>query len=107
MKPALDQIGLDDVLDGVARLRQRGGERLDADRAAAVVHRDGREIAPVHGVEAGGVDFQRGERLVGDGAVDRGGAGDGGEIAHAAQQPSGDARGAAGAARDFVGAVRR
>ncbi len=36
---ALDQIGLDDVLDGVARLRQRGGDRLDADRAAAVVRR--------------------------------------------------------------------
>ena len=34
-----------------------------------------------------------------------GGAGDGGEIAHAAQQPSGDARRAARAPRDLVGAV--
>ena len=31
----LDEIGLDDVLDRVARLGQRGGDRLDADRAAA------------------------------------------------------------------------
>src|SRR5215207_10478709 len=30
----LDQIGLDDVLDGVARLGQRRRDRLDADRAA-------------------------------------------------------------------------
>ena len=36
-EPALDQIRLDDVLDGVARLRQGRGQRLDADRAAAVI----------------------------------------------------------------------
>ncbi len=67
--------------------------------------RDGREIAAVHGVEAGGVDFERAQRVVGDLAVDRGGIGGGGEIAHAAQQAAGDARRAAGAARDLVGAV--
>jgi hypothetical protein len=33
----LDQIGLDDLLDRVARLGQRGRDRLDADRAAAVI----------------------------------------------------------------------
>src|SRR5271169_6622303 len=52
----LDQERLDDLLDGVARLRQRRGDGLDADRAAAIVHRDRREVAPVHGVEAAGVD---------------------------------------------------
>ena len=31
----LDQIGLDDVLDGVARLGQGGRDGLDADRPAA------------------------------------------------------------------------
>ena len=31
----LDEEGLDDLLDGVARLRQRRGDRLDADRPAA------------------------------------------------------------------------
>ena len=36
----LDQERLDDLLDGVARLRQRRRDGLDADRAAAVVHRD-------------------------------------------------------------------
>src|SRR4029078_497666 len=33
----LDQERLDDLLDGIARLRQRGSQRLDADRPAAVV----------------------------------------------------------------------
>src|SRR5665213_555661 len=36
-KALLDQERLDDLFDGVARLRQRGCECLDADRAAAVV----------------------------------------------------------------------
>ena len=104
---ALDQKRLDDVLDGVARLRQRRRHGFHADRAAAVIHRDGGEIAPVHGVEAGGVDLQRAQRVVGNGAVDRGRVGGGGKIPHPPQQPSGDARRAAGAARDLVGAVRR
>ena len=33
----LDQIGLDHLLEHVALLRERGGQGLDADRAAAVV----------------------------------------------------------------------
>ena len=39
--------------------------------------------------------------------VDRGGVGDGRKIPHPPKQPSGNARGAASAAGDFVGAVRR
>src|SRR6266436_2185355 len=52
---ALNQERLDDILDGVARLRQRRRHGLHADRAAAVVERDRREIAPVHGIETGGI----------------------------------------------------
>ena len=103
----LDQERLDDVLDGVARLRKPGGDGFDADRPAAVILGDHAQIAPVHGVEAGGVDFEFAERAVGDLAVDRLVAVDMGEVAHAAQQPPGDARRAARAPRDFVGAVRR
>ncbi len=76
-----------------------------ADRPAAVILRDGREVAPVHGVEAGGVDLELEQRAVGGLAVDRRGAVDQREVAHAAQQPPGDARRAARAARDLVGAV--
>ncbi len=84
-----------------------GGNGVDADRPAAVILCDHAQIAPVHGVEAGGIHFQFAKRSVGDLAVDRFVAVDVGEVAHAAQQPSGDARGAARAARDLVGAVRR
>src|SRR5215216_2325993 len=57
-EPALDQERLDDVLDGIARLGKSRRDGLDPDRTAAVIHRDHLEIAPVHGVEADGVDFQ-------------------------------------------------
>ena len=62
----LDQIGFDDILDGVARFRQSGGDRLDPDRPASEIHRDHGEIAPVELVEAQRVDFQPRQRLVGD-----------------------------------------
>ena len=62
----LDQVGLDDVLDRVARLRQRRRDRLDADRAAGEILRDHREVAPVERVEAVRVDLEREQRLVGE-----------------------------------------
>src|SRR5215468_7178999 len=74
--------------------------------SAAVVLRDQRQVAPVHGVETGGVDFERAQCTVGARAVDRGVAVDERKIAHPPQQPSRNARRAAGAARDLVGAVR-
>ena len=101
----LDQIGLDDLLDRVARLGERGGDGLDADRAAAEAERDAVEIAPVHQVEADGVDVEQLERGVGERAGHAFGALDHGEVAHPAQQPAGDARRAARASRDLVGAV--
>src|SRR5256712_14169476 len=49
-KPALDQERLDDVLDRVAWLGQRGRQRLDPDRPAPVVHGDRREVTAGPGV---------------------------------------------------------
>mgnify|MGYP006906082071 CR=1 FL=1 len=43
-KALLQKIRLDDILDGVARLRKGGGDRLDADRAAPEIQRDEVEI---------------------------------------------------------------
>src|ERR1043166_5265986 len=103
----LDQERLDDLLDRVARLGERRRNGLDPDRSAAVIERDQREVAPIHGVEAGGVDLERVERLVGDRAVDRRGSVDMREVAHALQQPARDARRAARATRDLVGALGR
>src|SRR3981081_4285395 len=56
---ALNQNRLDDVFDGVARLGKRRRHGLYAHRTAAVIHRDGREITTVHGIQAGGTDLQR------------------------------------------------
>src|SRR5689334_23279291 len=82
----LDKIRLDDLLDGVARLGERGRNGLDADRPAAVVERDRGEIAAVHRVEARAIDLERAERLVGDLAVDCGSAFHMREVAHALEQ---------------------
>src|SRR3954447_25300467 len=83
---------LDDLFDGVTRLRQRGRNGLDADRTATVVLGNHREVTPVHGVEPGGIDLERLQRLVGGTPINRGHAVNEREIAHASQQPAGNAR---------------
>ncbi len=52
----LDHIGLDNVLDRVARLGEAGGDGFDADRAAAEIDGDHVEVALVELVEAHVVD---------------------------------------------------
>src|SRR5262245_7876556 len=54
----LYKVGLDDVFDGVARLRQPGRDRLDADGPAAEIHCDHGKIASVELVKAERVDFE-------------------------------------------------
>ena len=56
----LQQVRLDDLLQGIARLGQRRGNGLDADRAAVVALGDAGEVAAIERVEALGVDFERG-----------------------------------------------
>ena len=98
----LDQEGLDDLLDRVARFRQRGGDGVDADRPAAEIDGDAGEIAMVERIEAAAVDLEIAQRPVGDALSMTFAPADGGEIAHPAQQPAGDARRAARAARDLA-----
>src|SRR5450631_3406147 len=69
-KTLLDQEGFDNVLDGVARLGQRGGDRLDAGGAAAERKGDRIEIAPVHRIEPDLIDIEKAQHTVGDGAGD-------------------------------------
>ena len=63
----LDQIGLDHVLQRVARLGQRRGQRFHPDRAAMVMLGDAAQIAAVHRVQPEPVDLQPGQRRVGVG----------------------------------------
>jgi len=104
-KAELQQVGLVDVLKRALVLAERGRERLEPHRAAAVVLDGGDQEAAVELVEAEGVHLQPLE------AVPRGLERDArllagvGEVPHAAQQPVGDARCAPRALRDLDGSA--
>ena len=97
----LDEVRLVDVLDGVARLADGSGECVEADGAARELLDHRAQHAAVGVVEAGLVDFEHAQGLVGDGVRDDAGALDLSDVAHALQQAVGDARRAAAAARDL------
>src|SRR3977135_1679363 len=69
---ALNQERLDDILDGIARLRQRRRHGLHADRAAALIPRGGVENPASRAGKAAGALSRRARRFVGNGASDRG-----------------------------------
>src|SRR5262249_32268405 len=102
----LKEEGLIDILDGVARLAQRGGDGVDAHGAAVVVLDDDEQEAPVHLVEPGAVDLEPLGRGLGDGRGDGPLAEDLGEVAGAAEDPVGDARCPPRSGRDLARAVR-
>src|SRR5438128_2726852 len=56
---ALDQERLYDLLDGVARFREGGCNRLDPDRAAAEILRHHGQVFAVHEVETDRVDVEQ------------------------------------------------
>src|SRR5690606_7868564 len=97
----LQEVGLVDLLEGVLFLADAGGEGLEADGSAVEAVDDHREQAAVHGVEAGFVHLQAGEGAGGAFAIDAVAAGLLHEVAHAAEETVGDARGTAGAAGDL------
>src|SRR5262245_60369739 len=66
----LQEIGLDQLRQGLGLVVDGGGDRFEADRAAAVVVDDRGEEAPVEPVEAAGVDALAVERAAGDVLVD-------------------------------------
>src|SRR5437588_5113024 len=80
----LDEERLDDFLDRIARLRQRGGDGLDADGTAAEIDCNTVQIAPVERIKPAPVDLEITERAIGDLDVDLGRSGDRRKIAHPA-----------------------
>ena len=101
----LHQVGLAEVLQRDALLAQRGGQRVKADRAAAVQLDDRAQHAAVELVQALRVNVHLLARRDGDGAVDGAVALHGRKIAHPLEQTVGDARRAAAAARELQRAV--
>ncbi len=67
-KADLNQEGFVDLFDRVFLFAHRGGERADADRAAAELVDDGAQQPPVDLVEAARVDLEQPQRVVGHGA---------------------------------------
>src|SRR5580704_17525515 len=104
-KAKLYEIGLDDVLDRVAGLGERGSDGLDSDRAATELDGDHVEITAIHLVEPNDIDVEQLERAVGERARHALCAFDHGEVAHAPKQAPGNARRAARAHGDLVRAV--
>src|SRR5207249_5584637 len=101
----LDEEGLVDVLDGVALLGDRSGERLDPDRTPREAVDDGEQQRAVHLVEARLVDVEEAEPVARDDSVDLSLGPHLGEVAHAPEEPVRDARRAPRAAGDLGPAV--
>src|SRR5258708_15550397 len=62
-KPDLDEVGLVDVLDSLRLLGQRGGDRVQSDRAALELEDQGLQQLAIHRLEHAFITFQRGPRL--------------------------------------------
>src|SRR5579863_9813800 len=82
----LDQEGLDDFLEHVALLGERGRQGLNPDRTALIGLGDAAHIAVVHRVEAAAVDLEPGQRGIRRLGIDRVGAVDGAEVAHRSEE---------------------
>src|SRR5258707_8800988 len=106
-EPLLEQEGLDDLLDGVARFAERGGDCLNSDRSPAKSFGDQLQIAAIESVEASFVDLEPCQRFVGCGGVDAGAAGDRSKVSQPLKEPSRDTRRTARPRSDLARAVFR
>ena len=104
-KPCWIRKRLDHVLERAALLADRGGETVDADRTAVELLHDREQQPAIERVEAPRIDVEQVERGVRDRLVDAAAALHLGVVAHAPQQPVGDAWRAARALGDAPGAA--
>src|ERR1700682_149632 len=101
----LHQVGLVDFLDGVLFFAERSRNRVESDRSAGIFLQDGEHEVAVHFVEAMLIDAEHLQRLVCNRERDVALRPYLSEIARAAQEPVGDARRAAAAARNLERAI--
>ena len=106
-KSLLNEIRLEDVLNGIAFLAQGGSETLHTHRSTIEFFNDREQQSTIHGIETVLIDFQHGERALRHIYIDSTGAFDLRVIAHAPQQTVHDTRRAPGAASNQGGARRR
>src|SRR5215208_6719169 len=103
----LQQVGLVDILHGIARLAEGYGDRTDADGTAVELVYDEPEVIPVGPVEAEVVDALHVERRVRRLLVYLPVADDLGVVAHPLEKPIDDAGRPAAASRELPGAAFR
>src|SRR5450631_3410527 len=82
----LNQERFDNILDGVARFGQSGGDRLDSRWAATERESDRLKIAPVHRIEPDFIDIEDGQHFASEIPRDFWFIADDREIANPAQQ---------------------
>ena len=87
-KPDLQEIGLDNILNRIARFRKRGGNRIDAHRPAAEIDGNAVQVAMVQRIKPALVHIEIAQRPVRRPCIDARIARDGGKIPHPAQQPA-------------------
>ena len=97
----LDQVRLNHILNRAGIFANAGGNVVHAHRAAVKAMNDGFEQLAVHHVKTFRINVEHRQRLRGDGLRDRAIGLHIGKVAHAAQQPVGDAGRTARAAGDF------
>src|SRR5215217_1699784 len=102
---ALQQVGLVDILDGIARLAEGYGDRADADGTAVELVYDKPEIIPVGPVQAKVVDALHVERGVRRLLIYLPVTDDLGVVAHPLEEPVDDAGRPAAAPRELPGAA--
>src|SRR5437899_1084042 len=91
-EPLLEEVGLDDLLNGIASLAQRRCDGFDSDRSSAIRLGDQGKIAPIEGVESSPVDFEAGQHGVGEDRIHSLLLLDGGKVPQPLEQSAGDAR---------------
>ena len=102
----LDQVGFNDIFNGVTLFANGRGKAIDTHRATVELMHDGVKQLAVHQVEPLRVDVKHRQSCVGCFGVDDAVGLHFGIIAHASQQPIGNSGRAAGASGDFPGPVQ-
>ena len=97
----LEQIGFVHVLYRFHFFADVGGDRRKTDGAAVIESDHRRQYLPIQVIKPFVVHAQNGQSFVGDFLRDQAIAIDLGEIAHTAEQPVGNTRGASGSQGDF------
>lgn len=99
----LEQVGLVHILDGVAWLRESGGQRFYTDRTTVVMINDDPEQPPVHHIQSSFIHLQPIAGELNDSPIDGSAALHVRKVSDSSDQSVGDSRGSPGTLRQTEG----